>query len=294
MIFPSLGPIDDIKFEPDEERSIPKFKNIDYVIETIVKKFEDISNIDEQDLKDIIKRQYHLLLNYDNFVSGNREFAQKLFTNKKFLKCLLDLINILDLDREECVCINKLCYDYMTFKDSSKDTEIENMLLSISYYINNNLVIRLSAELPIREARMLAMFANSSYKTEKNIKRVNWFLTYILPNGYNITNIYIILFDHMMYPIIYTLLDVNNNLDNNSVAKKNYDQITATIITLLLCMTSDDMIKVLTNYGYIWKLYGKPAVRYQFKNLPEHEQFSRLKNALTRIELGPYDDIEIP
>jgi hypothetical protein len=98
----------------------------------------------------------------------------------------------------------------------------------------------------------------------------------------------------MMYPIIFTLLDVNNDLSNNPVAKKNYDQITATIITLLLCMTSDDMIKVLTNYGYIWKLYGKPAVRYQFKNLPEHEQFSRLKNVLTRIELGPYDDIEIP
>lgn len=169
-----------------------------------------------------------------------------------------------------------------------------NYLTSISYYVNNTLVIRLSAELPINEARLLAIIANSSFKIEKNVRRINRFLTYSLPPGFNMVNIYLILFDRMMYPIIHTLLDVIEDPNMTEDQKKNYDQITASMITLLLCMTSDDIYKVLTNYGYIWILYGKPKTRFKFKKLPDTEQFSRLKAVLRRIELGPYDDIEIP
>lgn len=281
-----------ISFEPEEGLSIPKFSNIDYLIEDILKKFEDINNIDETELKDIIRRQYKLILNYDNFLSNNREVAQKLFMNKKFLDCLLDIIGTLPLDREERICINKLCYDYLILKD--KSSEILDMLLSISYYVNNITVIKLSSELPIKESRMLAIIANSSFNIDKNIHRINMFLTWVLPYGYNITNIYMILFDHMMYPIIYTLLDVDPNINNNPEAKRNYDKITATILTLLLCMTSEDIYKVLTNYGYIWVLYGKPPVRIKFKDLPKSEKFQRLQNVILKIDLGPYKDIEIP
>ena len=97
-----------------------------------------------------------------------------------------------------------------------------------------------------------------------------------------------------MYPIIYTLLDVDPNVNSNPDAKKNYDQITASMLTMLLCMTSEDIYKVLTNYGYIWILYGKPPVRLKFKTLQDTEQFSRLKKVILKIDLGPYQDIEIP
>ena len=294
MQFNSLDPIDKIQLEPEEQRSIPKFMNIDYLIEQILQKFEDINSIDEDELKSIIRRQHKLILNYDNFLSTNREFAQRLFMNKKFLNCLLDIVGTLLLDREEKICINKLCYDYLRLPSDVKNQEILDILLSISYYVNNTLVIRLSSELPIKEARMLAIIANSSFKVEKNVHRINWFLTWILPYGYNLVNIYLTLFDHMMYPIIYTLLDVDHSVSNNLDAKKNYDQITATMITLLLYMTSEDIYKVLTNYGYIWTLYGKPEVRVKFKTLPDTEQFSRLKKVILKIDLGPYDDIEIP
>ena len=294
MILSSLLPIDDIQFETDDTKSIPKFANIDYLIETILQKFEDIHSLDEAELKGIIRRQHKLILNYDNFLSNNREFAQRLFMNKKFLNCLLDIIGTLVLDREERICINKLCYDYLRLPPEVKNQEILDILLSISYYVNNTLVIRLSSELPIRESRMLAMIANSSFKIEKNIHRINWFLTWVIPFGYNITNIYLILFDRMMYPIIYTLLDVDETVNTNEIAKKNYDQITAAMISMLLCMTSDDILKVLTNYGYVWILYGKPKVRVYFKKLPDSEQFNRLKNVILKIDCGPYEDIEIP
>ena len=294
MEFKSLGPIDNVQFEPEEQRSIPKFANIDYLIDNILSKFEDIKSIDNEELKSIIRRQHKLILNYDNFLSTNRDVAQRLFMNKKFLNCLLDIIGTLILDREEKICINKLCYDYLRLPTEVKNQEILDILLSISYYVNNTLVIRLSSELPIKEARMLAIIANSSFKVEKNVHRINWFFTWILPYGYNLVNIYLILFEHMMYPIIYTLLDVDPNVSDNPDAKKNYDQITASILTLLLCMTSEDIYKVLTNYGYIWVLYGKPDVRVRFKSLPKTERFERLHSVILKIDLGPYDDIEIP
>ena len=293
MIFSSLEPLDQIQFDNEETRSMPKFANIDYMIENILQKFEDIHSIDEDELKSIIRRQHKLILNYDNFLSNNRNFAQQLFTSKKFLKCLLDIIGTLILDNEERICINKLCYDYLRLDTQFKDQEVLENLLAISYYVNNILVIKLSSILPVREARMLAIIANSSFKLEKNVHRINWFFTWVLPYGYNLVDLYLILFDHMMYPIIYTLLDVDTS-EKSVEVKKNYDQVTASILTLLLYMTSDDIYKVLTNYGYIWILYGKPPVRFSFKNLPDTEQFSRLKKVILKIDLGPYDDIEIP
>ena len=294
MEFSSLESIDKIQFEPEESKFIPKFRNVDYMIQEIVDKLDDLSKVDEDEIKDIIKRQHKFILNYDNFLSNARGFAQRLFMNKKFLTCLLDVIGTLVLDKEQIICINKLCYDYLRLSKGSKDQEVLDIMMSISYYINNNLVIRLSAELPIKESRLLAMIANSAFKLEKNIHRVNWFLTWVLQEDYNFTNIYLILYDHMMYPIIYTLLDVDNNISNYPIPKKNYDKISATILTLLLCMTSSDIYKVLTNYGYIWTLYGKPDTRIKFKELPDVEQFSRLKSVILKIDLGPYDDIEIP
>ena len=294
MTFKSLKPIDQIRLPEEEQRYIPKFYNIDYVIENILHKFEDINSVDDEELKKIICRQHKLILDYDNFLSNNREFAQKLFMNKKFLNCLLDIIGTLVLERDEKICINKLCYDYIRLPPENKNQEILDILMSISYYVNNKLVIRLMSELPIKESRLLAIISNSSFKLEKNIHRINWFLTWAIPNGFNITNIYLILFDHMMYPIIYTLLDIDPNVKTNEIANKNYNQITASILTLLLCMTSDDIYKVLTNYGYIWILYGKPETRVKFKELQELEQFDRIKKVLKRIEIGPYSDIEIP
>lgn len=292
MDFISLEPIDQIQFEPDETRQMPKFTNIDYLIENIVQKFEDMNNISDDELKSIIKRQYKLILNYDNFLSNNREFAQRLFMNKRFLNCLLDIIGTLILDRDEKICINKLCYDYLRLPN--KDQEILDILLSISYYVNNILVIRLSAYIPIREARMLAIIANSSFKIEKNIHRINWFFTWVctVESG-TFMNVYQTLFDHLMYPIIYTLLQVDTEALKNQQTRINYNMITASMITLLLHMTMDDMVKVLTNYGYIWILYGKPPVRVEFRKLPDSEKFSRLRSAILQIDLGPYDDIEI-
>ena len=88
------------------------FRTIEYEISDLVKKIENIDDIDEKDIRDIIIRQHQMILNYDLFLSTPETRSQilKLFTNKKFLFILQDTIKVIQLSRHEIICLNKLAY----------------------------------------------------------------------------------------------------------------------------------------------------------------------------------------
>ena len=79
------------------------FKSIEYEISNIVSKIDNIDQFDANQIKDIIIRQHNMILNYDLFLvnNDNRQKALKLFTNKRFLDCFINVIRFLDLDRHE-------------------------------------------------------------------------------------------------------------------------------------------------------------------------------------------------
>ena len=83
------------------------FHSIEYTIETIYNKISNIDNLNEDEMKDIIYRQYPMILNYDLFLSSNekRQLAQKLFTNKRFLMLFNDMIGLFNLDDSHFICM---------------------------------------------------------------------------------------------------------------------------------------------------------------------------------------------
>lgn len=284
-LFPSLNNPDSKDIKSGTDYIIPVFESVDYKIDQILFKIDHIDTLDEAEIKNIIYRQYHLLFNYDLFIANERKYALALFMNKRFLKILLDIIGTLELSNNEIICINKLTYDYYCLKE--KDKEISDLLLQLSSYVNNKMSIRLSAILGIRNSRILAMIANSAFKIEKNVNRVNRFIikTSVELDTLDILNIYCTLYDRFMYPIIYTMLEVEPSTLNDEEHKR-FSMISSVVLTLLNSMTSEDIYKVLSNYAYLLQLnnIGK-NVRFSIKDAAIRNNLDRISSIVYRIEL---------
>lgn len=301
-LFPSIRSSEsNLSEDLSEKRHIPVFHSVEFTLSTIVDKISNIDNLHEQEIKNIILRQHKMILNYDLFLKSDesRKHAQKLFTNKRFLENFLDIIGLLDLSSEEIICINKLAYDYYISQDNNQ--EISNLLLQISYQINNVLVIRLSGKLGMNGARILSMISNSSFKVEKKVHRINTFLMRcnVDLSIQDIVDIYCIIFERFTYPFIYTMLEPKPaNLSQEQA--KRFDDISIAILTILNSMTSDDMKKILFNYAYTIKLLktnvskdndNRLVVRFALKTAI---QYPRMLVVIESIEMDAFEDLFIP
>jgi len=285
--------------EPKEEKKhVNIYTTIEYKISTLVEMIDNVDSISDEDLKGVIIRQHKMLLSYDPFLSNqnNRKAALKLFTNKRFLNLFLQVIQSLNLSREEVVCINKLAYDYYVFTD--KNIEISELLLSICYLINNNLIVRLSAKMTLTNARVLSMIANSTFKVEKKVHRVNAFFLK-KDNKYEFTvqdyiDIYMILFDHFLELFTYSMLE-SWNIDpiTDDITQLQYDRflrISAALLLMLDSLTSKDVETVLRNYGYTLSIVPNKSVRFSIKNI---KRYDRIKQIAYNLEINE-GDIKIP
>ena len=247
------------------------FKTIEYQLSTIVEKIKDIDSLNDDEIKEIIIRQYQTILNYDLFLSvpETRNVALELFTNKRFLKLFFDIVGLLDLTEYQRICVNKLTYDYYSLPN--KDIEICELLMNISYIVNNKLVIRLSAILGIHNARVLAMVSNSTFRIDKKVHRIN---TFLLRCGMelsvqNIIDIYLTIFERFKDLFINTMLESLDSLSDddktNTIIIHNYNNISIAIVKILDSMISKDVEQVLLNYVYSLQILASPKLRFSFK-----------------------------
>lgn len=267
-LFPSLKKSleSNISRDFNKERR-PIFSSVEYEFSTFVDKINNIDNIDENEIKSIIIRQHGMILNYDLFLASDesRLLAQRLFSNPRFLKIFLDITGFLNLTREEIICINKLAYDY--YISFNKNEEVSNLLMNISHQINNVLSIKLSAKLGINGSRLLAIIANSSFKDEKNIHRINTFIVKcdIVFNTQDIIDIYSILFDRFTNLFIFSMMEYKQNgMTKNQIS--NFDAISTALLDMLDSMITVDIKKVLYEYAYILKTKMPDNVRFSLKS----------------------------
>ena len=264
------------------------FKTVEYQLSTIVEKIRDIDSLNDDEIKTIIIRQYPTILNYDLFLSvpETRNAALELFTNKRFLDLFFDVVGLLELSDSQKICINKLVYDYYSLP--VKDVEVSEKLLSISYIVNNRLVIRLSAILGVNGARTLSMVANSSFRIDKKVHRIN---TFIIKCGIqlsvqNIVDIYLTIFDRFKDLFINSMLESISYLSiedqQNEIIRNNFDNTSAALYAILDSMVSRDVEQVLLNYVYALQILPKDAkVRFSFQNVTKMSE--RMKTIINNI-----------
>ena len=287
-LFPIMSEESGVK-SPDSKMNKVKetnlFHTIEYEFDTIVSKIRNIDNIDDNHIKDIIKRQHSLILNYDLFLmdSETRKEAQTLFSNKRFLSNLLDIIGLLDISYHEKICLNKLAYDY--YQNDIKDQEVSNLLFQLTTAVNGKDVVVLSGILGMSGAKTLAMIRNSSFKEEKCIHRVN---TYIIKCGMNLStqsiiNIYCFLFDRFSTLFNYTMLEsAPPELSLTHSEMDNYNSISLAIIAILDSMTSNDILTVVRNYAYMINNVSVNVIpRFRLDTI----QNQRIKEAVTQVKV---------
>lgn len=273
--------------------SIPKFKSIEYNISTIVEKISNIDSLDEDEIKNIILRQHNMILNYDIFLSSeqSRGYAQRLFSNKRFLEIFNQIIGLIQLTDHEKTCINKLAYDYYIIPE--KDPSVSELLLCITYQINNIDVIRLSPVLGVQYSRILAMISHSAFKDDKKVHRINTFLvrSKIQYDAQSIIQIYTVLFERFRELFTNSMLEAKpNNL--NELQNHNFDTITISLLAMLDSMPMDEIKKVLYNYAFTLKLIKTDlVVRFSIKKL---KGYPRIVQVANDVENDVFDDLRIP
>lgn len=260
------------------------FNSIEYEISGIIQKIQDIDNIDIAEIRHIITNQHSMILNYDLFLmdADTRHQAQKLFTNKRFLQCFLEVIGTIELSSHEKICINKIAYDYYTFME--KDEEVSDLLFQITTWVNNLDVLVLSGIIGMNGAKILAMIRHSSFKEDKCVHRVN---TFIIRCGINLSvqniiDIYCRLFDH------FTPLFVNSMLETKPTGftqdqSNRFDAISLALLIILDSMDSINIKKVLTEYAfYLNMILSKSSVRF---SLHTAANYPRILHIVKEIEV---------
>ena len=257
----------------------PVFHTIEYELSGILRKINDIDNLDEKEIKDIILRQYGMILDYDLFLTSQdtRFHAQTLFTSKKFLRCFLDVIRLLEFTEHQKICLNKLAYDYYVLDSELKDKEIVDLFYQLSSEVNGKEVTVLSGILGITGARTLAMVRNSSFKEEKCVRRVN---AYIMRypeelNLQNIVNIYCYLFHRISNLFIYTMMEAKPSYLTKFQSDR-FDLISIAMLELLDSMPTADIVRVLQDYAVSIKMIRvDTTVRFALKTAKNYERIQK-------------------
>jgi hypothetical protein len=289
-LFPSMG-----KDDNQEIINKPLFHTIEYKMNDIVEKIENIDKFDEKEIKEIIIRQHQMILNYDNFLSSkeSRSLALKLFTNKRFLICFLDVIRLLSINEHEKICINKLAYDYYCLPD--KNEEISNLLFQLTTEVNGKEVVILSGILGLSDAKILSMLRNSSFEEAKVVPRVNNFIVQI-PYELtmkNLADIYCNLFPRVTTLFVQTMLQVKNP-EYSIFESKRFDEISIIMLEIVNSMPSVEIKKVLESYAYsLNKLTGNITVRFSIKNAARYDRIIRVLKEVEN-EYGSTFKVKIP
>lgn len=289
-LFPSMG-----KDDNQEIINKPLFHTIEYKMNDIVEKIENIDKFDEKEIKEIIIRQHQMILNYDNFLSSkeSRLLALKLFTNKRFLICFLDVIRLISINEHEKICINKLAYDYYCLPD--KNEEISNLLFQLTTEVNGKEVVILSGILGLSDAKILSMLRNSSFEEAKVVPRVNNFIVQI-PYELtmkNLADIYCNLFPRVTTLFVQTMLQVKNP-GYSIFESKRFDEISIIMLEIVNSMPSSEIKKVLESYAYsLNKLTGNITVRFSIKNMTRYDRIIRVLKEVEN-EYGSTFKVKIP
>ena len=261
-------------------------KTIEYTIEEIAARIDSIDTFDDEEIKNIIKRQHEIFLNYNLFISipEKRRSLQKLFTNLRFLKIFNSIIGKIELSNEEVICANKLCYDY--YISLSRDKDIVNEFMILSSIINFDLSIKLTPMLGVDNAKALAMIYNSTFLMEKKVHRVNYFImnySFTDLSVQDIVNIYCILFDKDFTKVfISMMLETKNPTYSNAVVKR-FDDISSAIVSIVDSLPSKDIQMLMLDYGNYLKINNIMNVRFAMKTLVGKE---RILNCINQVEIS--------
>ena len=263
--------IDGLK-DDKEILSSPKFSTIGYSHSSFLNKLEDCSMSDVKIKTEILNGNY---FNMDYFNDPtSRQIFQKIWTNKSFLKNLLELLDTNKAYRDKIILsditsINHTIYDYMVSENA--DEELKIIMFDIAKVIDCNYILKLCTIMPLETARLMSLAKFSSFDKKTAVERLN---SVICKSGIDFSENDIIYIFATFYADRFSILfnaimTIKQDVFEERLQKKIYDMISLSLLTILNSMTSDDIYKVLYNYSTYIGLVSDSCVRFSMRSLSD-------------------------
>lgn len=280
-----LESLDNIKDEP-ELMATPKFSTVGFSHISFLNKLEEGSIGDVKIKNEILNGNYFNNDYFDN--PKSRPIFQRLWTNKLFLKNLLELLDTDKKYRDYVISsnitfINHTVYDYMV--SENPDEEIKQLMFDIARVVDHAYIIKLCTIMTQDMARLITLVRFSSYDKKTSIDRFN---SMIYKSGIdfskkNIIYIYSIFFADNFSFLFGKTMTSREEVFEQRIYKKVYDMMSLALLDILESMTSDDIYKVLYNYaGYI-ELTSFPVEMVRFSLRSLSEDYSRINRIINEL-----------
>lgn len=276
-----------------------KISTIEYSFDSFLQKISD-GVLSDVVIQNNIRQGLSQYLNYDNFKNpGTSKQFIGLWTNKRFLSNLLEILNtdksVLSKVRSLYTrTINVITYDYYAEqfnKESSVnwDSEVCNLLISISTTVNYNYILPMTTIIPPNNAVFIAMSRFSSFDNTIAIKRFN---DMIIGSGIDLSikdiiYIYSIFFSEKFSSLFNITMTTVTKSFADTNQKKIYDNISLAMIYIVNSIPSTEIETVLKKYSLYISFLDKKCSRFSFRNLSE--EFSRINIVVNKLLEEGYD-----
>lgn len=270
----------------DEQEIIvnPKFSTIGFTYDSFLKKLEDGILGDNKIKTEIINGNF---FNYDLFDDPKiRTTFQKIWTNKIFLRNVIELLDSDKVYRDKIISsnltsINHIVYDYITSKNANE--EISLLMYDLAKVVDYSYIIKLCAIMPLDIAKIITLARFSSFDNRIAIDRFN---NAICTCGLdfskkNIITIYSIFFSEGFSPLFNITMTTNIETFADRGQKKIYDMISLALLDILEIMTSADIYKVLYNYSEYVSLSNITTIRFSMRSLSD--DYSRINSVIEEL-----------
>lgn len=188
----------------------------------------------------------------------------KMIISDRFLRVLIQVVANIDIDYMNMIYLNKLCYDYLTLDDESKNNIISDLIYHLAKITNKKYIpLLIGVGIPERIACYIVLSRFSTNDEFVNVTRMNFVI--MTANTHfteqMIVDIYQNLFDRVSLLFEATMLDVPDTTEEwyTDDIDERYSLITLAVLDILNSLTSDAIRRVLDDYVNVYhtSYYGK-------------------------------------
>ena len=280
-----LETLNEIKDEPELNARL-KFSVVGYSHLSLLNKLEDGSIGDVKIKDEILNGNFFNNDYFDN--PKSRPIFQRLWTNKLFLRNLMELLDTNKQYREYVISsnitfINHTVYDYIV--SENVDEEIKELMLNIAKIVDYNYIIKLCTIMPLETARLISLVRFSSFNKKTSIDRFN---SMIFKSGVDFSKkdiiyIYSVFFSDNFSFLFSNTMTSREQVFSERIYKKVYDMISLALLDILESMTSEDIYKVLYNYSKYIELTSFPEDMVRFSMRSLSEDYSRINAIMMEL-----------
>lgn len=244
-----------------------------------------INNYSDAELYTLVSNNLRgLLLNI--FERKDQRYI-KMIISDRFLRVLIQVVSNIEVDYMNKIYLNKLCYDYLTLDDESKNPIINDLIYHLAKITNKkHIPILVGCGIPEKIACYIVLSRFSTNNEFLNVTRMNFVI--MTANIYfteqMIVDVYQNLFEKVSQLFEATMLDV---IDTNEEwytedIDERYSLITLALLDILNSLPSDAIQRVLNDYVSVYHTsYAGRETRCDLRCLSG--DFERIRNIVEEM-----------